>query len=120
MIVLPEGIYHRFTLDQSDYIKVKSAPNRAACNASCCALLCLQQAWLSSPLCHFGLYRALRGVCISQACASLLMLLLCDGQAMRLFVGEPVWTPINRPADDHSSRKEYTTNFMPSTAVTVT
>lgn len=61
MIVLPEGIYHRFTLDDKDYIK-----------------------------------------------------------AMRLFVGEPVWTPINRPADDHESRQKYVHSFLaPSEAVAV-
>ena len=35
-------------------------------------------------------------------------------QAMRLFVGEPVWTPYNRPQDDMPSRKKYVDHFLSS------
>ncbi|NP_001318092.1 acireductone dioxygenase [Solanum lycopersicum] len=53
MIVLPAGIYHRFTLDSSNYIK-----------------------------------------------------------AMRLFVGDPIWTPYNRPHDHLPARQEYVETFV--------
>lgn len=52
LMTLPEGIYHRFTCDESDYIK-----------------------------------------------------------AMRLFKGQPVWTPFNRPQEDHPSRQMYVRDF---------
>ncbi|XP_040848702.1 1,2-dihydroxy-3-keto-5-methylthiopentene dioxygenase [Ochotona curzoniae] len=48
MITLPAGIYHRFTLDEKNYVK-----------------------------------------------------------AMRLFVGQPVWTAYNRPADHFEARTQY-------------
>ena len=56
LIVLPEGIYHRFTCDATDYI-----------------------------------------------------------QAMRLFVGEPIWTPYNREEIDEKknlSRTKYVATFF--------
>ncbi|CAN0318456.1 unnamed protein product [Laminaria digitata] len=33
---------------------------------------------------------------------------------MRLFIGEPVWTPLNRPQEEHPVRKEYVTKFAVS------
>mmetsp|Transcript_45789 Transcript_45789/g.132100 ORF Transcript_45789/g.132100 Transcript_45789/m.132100 type:complete len:223 (-) Transcript_45789:821-1489(-) len=53
LMTLPEGIYHRFTCDEKDYI-----------------------------------------------------------HAMRLFIGQPVWTPFNRPQEDHPSRKAYVEKFI--------
>ncbi|XP_043926347.1 1,2-dihydroxy-3-keto-5-methylthiopentene dioxygenase [Protopterus annectens] len=50
LITLPAGIYHRFTLDENNFVK-----------------------------------------------------------AMRLFVGEPVWTAYNRPADSYKARQDYLT-----------
>lgn len=58
MIVLPAGIYHRFTLDENNYIK-----------------------------------------------------------ALRLFVGEPVWTPYNRPNDHLPARKGYVDAFVKKATV---
>eukprot|EP00898_Chlorokybus_atmophyticus_P001394 jgi/Chlat1/2255/Chrsp17S02568 len=52
MIVLPEGSYHRFSLDSDNYIK-----------------------------------------------------------ALRLFIGDPVWTPLNRPQEEHASRSKYLAQF---------
>ncbi len=52
MIVIPAGIYHRFTLDLGNDIK-----------------------------------------------------------SMRLFCGNPVWTPLNRPQEDHPIRSEYLSKF---------
>eukprot|EP00934_Nitzschia_sp_Nitz4_P008170 Nitzschia sp. Nitz4//scaffold76_size158648//128423//129339//NITZ4_002566-RA/size158648-augustus-gene-0.152-mRNA-1//-1//CDS//3329557905//8160//frame0 len=53
LMTLPEGIYHRFTCDEKDYI-----------------------------------------------------------HAMRLFIGQPVWTPFNRPQEDHPSRKAFVEKFI--------
>eukprot|EP00978_Attheya_sp_CCMP212_P001523 scaffold3150_cov51-Attheya_sp.AAC.15 len=53
LMTLPEGIYHRFTCDDTDYI-----------------------------------------------------------HAMRLFKGQPIWTPFNRPQEEHPSRKKYATDFL--------
>ena len=39
-------------------------------------------------------------------------------QAMRLFVGEPVWTPLNRPQEDHPSRKKYEESFAAGHKIT--
>lgn len=40
----------------------------------------------------------------------------CDSddyiKAMRLFIGQPVWTPFNRPQEDHPSRKKYVEKYM--------
>ena len=51
--------------------------------------------------------------CVAARRAAALILVLA-AQAMRLFVGEPVWTPLNRPIDDHTSRKKYVATFNAS------
>jgi 1,2-dihydroxy-3-keto-5-methylthiopentene dioxygenase len=39
-------------------------------------------------------------------------------RARRFFVGEPVWTPINRPVGDaHPSRKNYVEHLYPNGAI---
>ena len=53
LMTLPEGIYHRFTVDENDCI-----------------------------------------------------------HAMRLFKGQPVWTPFNRPQEEHESRVKYVKEFL--------
>uniref|UniRef100_A0A7S1CHA0 Acireductone dioxygenase n=1 Tax=Bicosoecida sp. CB-2014 TaxID=1486930 RepID=A0A7S1CHA0_9STRA len=37
-------------------------------------------------------------------------------KAMRLFVGEPVWTPLNRPQDDHPKRTEWVRTYAAESA----
>jgi len=32
--------------------------------------------------------------------------------AMRLFIGQPVWTPFNRPCDDHESRMKFVDMYL--------
>lgn len=74
MIVLPAGIYHRFTVDSDNYIKVCINYYIRACHLS---------------YMFFGYLENWK---------------LWFIQAMRLFVGEPVWTPYNRPHDHLPAR----------------
>ncbi len=73
LIVLPAGIYHRFTTDENVSIqnyKTIQIPN-------------------NSIIDYFKHYI----------------------HALRLFVGEPVWTPYNRPADSMPCRLDYIQKF---------
>ena len=71
------------------------------------AMLCLRA--ISKPPSN-GQVMQLINLC---KCAALKWVVL---QAMRLFVGEPVWTPLNRPIDDHDSRKKYVATFQATKA----
>ena len=48
----------------------------------------------------------------------------CDSDeyihAMRLFKGVPVWTPINRPCEDHESRTSFVEKYLTTTTTTTT
>lgn len=117
MIVLPEGIYHRFTLDDTNYVKVGCASynlHTRSYKSKINFVLAVQ-----SPL--HGLLDLLpyqnlllhAHPCKLQ-CHSTNNATMSVVQAMRLFVGEPVWTPFNRPQDDMPSRKKYVDNFLSS------
>lgn len=71
LLIVPAGIYHRFTLDTN--------------------------------------------VTIVEVILSMIKLIWMEFQnyivARRFFVGEPVWTPHNRPADQMEARQEYIKNF---------
>ena len=104
MIVLPEGIYHRFTLDQVNYVKVTYTSTTVQ------LLQYLAYCW-----CVGGRFTAVFAAC-SSTCHDAFHTASGDVtsamQAMRLFVGEPVWTPFNRPQDDKPSRKKYVETFL--------
>ena len=40
----------------------------------------------------------------------------CDEErkihAMRLFIGQPIWTPFNRPQEHHPSRQSYAKKYL--------
>ncbi|MBA0555511.1 hypothetical protein Golob_025684 [Gossypium lobatum] len=84
MIVLPAGIYHRFTLDTDNYIK-------------------------EVPLIHLiNEHESLIMFEMNSSACDIKKIL----NAMRLFVGDPIWTPYNRPHDHLPARKEYIENFL--------
>ena len=97
LLVVPEGIYHRFTLDEGNYIKVgagqgvgRRRPASTGRVKAQVVKVCTQSN--STHICSSLPSRRPRPRL---------------SQALRLFSGVPVWTPINRPADEHPSRTKY-------------
>lgn len=97
LIILPAGIYHRFTLDTNNYIKVNPA------GLELCVLVgqhdYLVWAFRVSEVVAFGPRRNTDQTMYESL------------QLMRLFIGEPVWTPYNRPQEEHPARKTYIKNL---------
>lgn len=78
LIVIPKGIYHRFTLDTNVWFHSYSSDFTSTSS--------LYRFYIFSLFFfHFQNYI----------------------KAKRYFVGEPVWLPYNRPADEMEVRKEY-------------
>ncbi|VAH10970.1 unnamed protein product [Triticum turgidum subsp. durum] len=97
MIVLPAGIYHRFTLDAANHVKDQKGKKNKILNWQ------HKFANLDSAfkLSRKKLYLA------SDINWILIILMPRRAQLMRLFLGEPVWTAHNRPQEDHPVRQEY-------------
>ena len=90
LLVLPAGIYHRFTIDA----KVITITQTTATAADLLHLITTFR--LSLFLISFN-----------HVCTLYNNNLQNYIKAKRLFVGEPVWTPYNRPADDMPARHLY-------------
>jgi len=105
-MTLPEGIYH------STFWLALTAPNKK-----------LHDALLFQKIFPNNYFLVVSMSCSLVACTFAIFIFFnqnkgftCDEghmcHAMRLFKGHPIWTPFNRPQEDHPSRQKYVKEFL--------